>query len=526
MNSIGFKNFRRFQEFPEMSYGPITFLVGKNNSGKSTVVKALLLIYEYLQSGDYNKFSFGNNVLESANIVTFDRAKNRNAKTDEIEFSHTYFGYHIKLKVSGNEGDTYANVHYFSIRDIEAGFEFVIEPQKKDLSISIINVAVDIDESDATDTITALKQEIEDLEKSIEGIEFSLQNVIVAAKINELKDKLKQYRANIKKEKNDVTEIFTSHYESVNSFDKLFKGFILEKKNEYSKQYEEVQRGKKVGKSKEFAGLTKFKEKQNEIEKSISYIYDVILNANNKKFHYIPASSTKQYALLNIRDKQNSLAQAVHQFAMLRLSPGQRDYEFVLKWMKEFEVGEMFKITLQAGEAYEVTITSNGTTTPLADFGMGSIQVMMLLFTFAALQHKYDKELDLSAVRKYGITESDVAQRSMLTVFIEEPEINLHPALQSKLADLFYSLNFQLIVETHSEYIIRRTQVKHAKEIGIVAAPILDRFEVIYFPNNYAPYKMEYNDDGTFNKSFGEGFFDAASTSTLELIKLRREREN
>ena len=43
MNSIGFNNFRRFASFPEMDLGDITLLVGGNNSGKSTLVKALLL---------------------------------------------------------------------------------------------------------------------------------------------------------------------------------------------------------------------------------------------------------------------------------------------------------------------------------------------------------------------------------------------------------------------------------------------------------------------------------------------------
>ena len=76
MNKIGFKNFRRFQDFPAIEYSGITFLVGRNNAGKSTLVKAILLLDNYLKSSDYKHLSFGNNVLEDANIVTFGRAKN------------------------------------------------------------------------------------------------------------------------------------------------------------------------------------------------------------------------------------------------------------------------------------------------------------------------------------------------------------------------------------------------------------------------------------------------------------------
>ena len=49
-NSIGFKNFRRFQNFPEINLGDITILVGGNNAGKSTLVKAMLLMRDFLKS--------------------------------------------------------------------------------------------------------------------------------------------------------------------------------------------------------------------------------------------------------------------------------------------------------------------------------------------------------------------------------------------------------------------------------------------------------------------------------------------
>ena len=49
MNTIGFNCFRRFVFFPEMNLGDITLLVGGNNSGKSTLVKAFLLCVDNLR---------------------------------------------------------------------------------------------------------------------------------------------------------------------------------------------------------------------------------------------------------------------------------------------------------------------------------------------------------------------------------------------------------------------------------------------------------------------------------------------
>ncbi len=54
-NSLSFKIFRKFQNFPQINFGDFTFLVGKNNSGKSTFVKALLLVANYIKSSDADR---------------------------------------------------------------------------------------------------------------------------------------------------------------------------------------------------------------------------------------------------------------------------------------------------------------------------------------------------------------------------------------------------------------------------------------------------------------------------------------
>src|ERR1700676_5153936 len=100
MNKIGFQNFRRFQNFEPLEYKGITFLVGRNNAGKSTLVKALLLIDNYFKSGNIETLSFGNNVLEDANIVTYGRAKNRKATENFIFFTQNIENYITELTVS------------------------------------------------------------------------------------------------------------------------------------------------------------------------------------------------------------------------------------------------------------------------------------------------------------------------------------------------------------------------------------------------------------------------------------------
>ena len=75
----------------------------------------------------------------------------------------------------------------------------------------------------------------------------------------------------------------------------------------------------------------------------------------------------------------------------------------------------------------------------------------------------------------------------------------------------------RFVVETHSEYIVRKSQVIVAeanKSNGYVKIP----FKVYFLPNDAKPYEMEYRTDGKFSNEFGTGFFDTASTLAFELF--------
>ena len=54
------------------------------------------------------------------------------------------------------------------------------------------------------------------------------------------------------------------------------------------------------------------------------------------------------------------------------------------------------------------------------------------------------------------------------TVLIEQPEIHLHPAVQSGLADVMLNVaevrNVRIIVESHSEHLMRRLQRRVAEK--------------------------------------------------------------
>ena len=110
---------------------------------------------------------------------------------------------------------------------------------------------------------------------------------------------------------------------------------------------------------------------------------------------------------------------------------------------------------------------------------------------------------------------------------IEEPETNLHPKFQSKLADLFidayktFKINF--IVETHSEYLIRKLQFLTAKGDANTEDTVL------YYIGNPDSKKREPGEEqvrkiviqknGRLSKPLGSGFYDEADNLSLAMMK-------
>ena len=117
MKSISFKNFRRFPEFPEFKFGNITILVGGNNAGKSTLQKALLLIFDNIRSLRKKmsafsifensfaapQFRFDANEFHDLNLGTFERSLFTGAKERQMEFTLCVDSFIIRTVIEPDE---------------------------------------------------------------------------------------------------------------------------------------------------------------------------------------------------------------------------------------------------------------------------------------------------------------------------------------------------------------------------------------------------------------------------------------
>jgi hypothetical protein len=103
-------------------------------------------------------------------------------------------------------------------------------------------------------------------------------------------------------------------------------------------------------------------------------------------------------------------------------------------------------------------------------------------------------------------------------ILLEQPELHLHPALQQKLADFFLEVTRsgrQIIVETHSEYLITRLRLRTVQD------PETSKQYQIVFAENDAVHGTTYRpvdvDENGSLETWPEGFFDEAS-SDMELL--------
>jgi predicted ATPase len=121
--------------------------------------------------------------------------------------------------------------------------------------------------------------------------------------------------------------------------------------------------------------------------------------------------------------------------------------EYVGYWLKELGLVHSFSVQPITPESnlYRVWITRSPGAPPvlITDVGFGVSQILPVLAIC------------------YYVPEGS-------TILLEQPEIHLHPAVQSGLADVFIDAmkrrKVQLVLESHSEHLLRRLQRRLAEE--------------------------------------------------------------
>jgi predicted ATPase len=170
----------------------------------------------------------------------------------------------------------------------------------------------------------------------------------------------------------------------------------------------------------------------------------------------------------------------------------------VTDWLQYLNVAQSVLTIDQGKRGHEMKVVPPGLSQPhdLTHVGVGVSQVLPILVMCL-------------------LAEPDT------TLIFEQPELHLHPRIQTLLGDFFLSLSLlgkQCVLETHSEYLINRLRFRAAAaESGDIASRIKMYFvEKQGDSSNFRPVVV--NEFGAI-ADWPEGFFDQSQNEAEEILK-------
>lgn len=215
----------------------------------------------------------------------------------------------------------------------------------------------------------------------------------------------------------------------------------------------------------------------------------VFENNKTKKIKYIPPKYFKDGTVAKLKAKVGTLSEAINAWLV---------YLGVANEMSTNDKGKM-------GHELKITTDIQNMEQDLTHVGVGVSQILPIL-VMCFLAGKGD------------------------SIILEQPELHLHPKVQTRLADFFVSINSlgkQCILETHSEYLINRLRYL----VAITDDEKIAQDTMIYFvekEDGHSIYR-----DITINKygvieDWPKGFFDESeeiANKTLKAGMEKRKRE-
>ncbi|SDA95996.1 Protein of unknown function [Algoriphagus alkaliphilus] len=514
LTHISLKNFRLFKEKTSFDLAPITILTGTNSSGKSSLIKAILLLksnFEKNKSIEEIDFSIGDH-----NLNDFKNSLNYNSESDTICFSFSCYvndmGVHVveliyKLDRNNKSKGRLDSFALFasdgnSILKASKQFDDFLGPlinYKFDLNYFINNLKYDSFNFLYDDLEVNSNEPLYDFDKG--SIEYEIYV-----------DELNRFKEDGIDSETGWTEYESKHFnQTIESGvstlgDEFF--YRLERKFEENKII--VKRSK----------LGVFFHEQFSRVILASTIRNIINNFNSiSSFDSIRSESKKYY----IRSTDN-IASFLFDYKRYSVNFNSEVKGFVKSQLALFSLGEEIIIDNDDDEViFKVFLNQNGRKILLSDLGFGYTQLLPVIMKIALAGHL--NLADEDEIRA-GAYEGEQPYYSNFFV-LQEPEGNLHPSFQTKIADLIVEankkFNIRFVIETHSEYLIRKLQYLTAtKKLSVDDTSILYFHQIGSSDYLQSPYRsIRILENGRLTLPFGEGFFDEADRIAFELYRLK-----
>lgn len=543
---IELENFRNFKNKVSFNLAPITLLTGPNSSGKSSLTKAIELIKSSsLENNGLNELSFING---NHNLGFFENILNRDSSKNEAVFVFEFplpslfehFFVELKYKPDPNNRD-FGSLSQLRIYNQETDLILLKRSHgdEKGYGVGKINFPYILDR------LTQIKQSLSRNQSPYKSIFFSkkepsilffdpkntsyldyffendfepsqrlkeIQTTDLIEEIDQLSfTERERIRKNIEKrwKEGSVLEDHRpySPTELIWSIDKCLYDFLKDLSlvdDGYSGVYLQVtsslyyNRSDKKEKKNTATALSMYLVEeiiQNDIIRGLDKFLDKLMRCNSiKSMKSLPE---------RVYSANSELYKLLTNFWTKELYESQSNPSFVNPSLAFFGIGNKLTIEWKQGTISEVFIETNTGKFLLADLGFGITQLLTIIL-------KID---DIGRNKGMVFREANELHNPSV-LMLENPETNLYPRLQAKLAEYIVhaaeTFNIQFIIETHSEGLIRAFQKL------VIKKKIQPYHAKIYFFNdptspNYEKKvvkEIEFLRNGELSQPIGDGFLD------------------
>jgi predicted ATPase len=460
---ININNFRNFDN-QQLNFSRVNILIGENSGGKSSLLKFLLALKQTVDSPLESNLKLRGDYTDLGNYqeVVKDRIK-----TKKINFGFS---------------DTTKYFEYF--------LNFINKFEKEDVKIENETILDLLNQVSENKTETSIKFTLSSLLNNHKSISTVITNntfgkITIHSKKIDLYDTQRELSSTIVVKFNNLELELQNCLTYKEGFFTLFDSEL--RKKIFSLDIE--------NKNEVFYKIIFLLIFQNYCMEYIETIRFVNPIGNSPRRLYFQEDKKSNYRLIDIEKFINILG-----------DPGLSQREFNKK------IAFLNEVIQKSGIAEEVQIVKN------KDLPVLALNVKTKGFWANITDVGYGVSLQLPILFQAILSEKFTS--NIETLLIEQPEVHLHPSLQSKFIDTLLSIGNKnrYFIETHSEHIIRKLQILiKNKEYNLKPEDIT----IHYFKrteNKFEITNHQIDINGKLNPPFPTGFYDNSYNLVKELL--------
>ncbi|MEN8219025.1 MAG: DUF3696 domain-containing protein [Pseudomonadota bacterium] len=517
--SFSLSNFKGFKKLEQIELKPLTVICGANNSGKSSIIQSLLLMKQSSVSRRTFEADFQNALILDdkealAHLGDWGDVIYKHDTEQEISWTWKLSG-EVEIEVSI---DRQLQVSHFKFRETNSAFSFELRKAKYP-KYHLILTGITLPDL----LLTWLYDG-----QPANRFDFKLTKTFAQIVIDEIQFSEIIVEFNSLFPHTVMGDFATQSYEVLSRVRKELKP--KGKKPKYLEFFDKtlLDLNKSIKKMKNQGNAYKFNPNQRVELSSASYLFAIqSLRDFWLNFRYIGPlrDAPRRFYLFDEIGKMNIGVKGEYTPLVLAMEQDQpippyyrciyegkmiKEYEHrasdkmvdaVNGWLSLMKLPQLMPTPALKRNINQIKLDSAGIEVCLPDVGFGVSQILPVLIE--CLRTKQGE-----------------------TIILEQPEIHLHPSLQSKLGDFLICMaraGKKIVVETHSEHLIKRLYLRVAQEPSNETRNLLNTIFVSFDEQQQSSVTQQIviNEYGEI-ENWPVGFFDEDDSRDLVAATLKK----